>query len=77
MKIHDHVSSHHSFMYLWIVGAILVLGGLVYSYIGSHPNGIIDGRHEGDVRTTVAQFGNQLNSVSVLAPTAAEDIRST
>lgn len=63
-------------MYLWIAGAVLVLGGLVYSYVGSHPNGIIDGEHEGDVRTTIAQFGNQLNTVSVLAPTAAEDIRS-
>ena len=77
MKIHDHVSSHHSFMYLWIVGAVLVLGGLVYSYIGSHPTGIIDGSHEGDVRTTVAQFGNQLNSVSPQSPTVAEDIRSS
>jgi hypothetical protein len=75
MKIHDHVSSHHSFMYLWIVGAVLVLAGLSYSYIGSHPDGIIDGQHEGDVRTTVAQFGNQLNTVSLLSPTASEDIR--
>ncbi len=62
-------------MYLWIVGAILVLGGLAYSYVDSHPNGVIDNQHEGDVRTTVAQFGNQLNTVSVLSPTAAEDIR--
>lgn len=77
MKIHDHVSSHHSFMYLWIVGAVLVLGGLVYSYIGSHPTGIIDGSHEGDVRTTVAQFGNQLNSVSLQSPSVAEEIRSS
>lgn len=77
MKIHDHVSSHHSFMYLWIVGAVLVLGGLVYSYIGSHPTGIIDGSHEGDVRTTIAQFGNQLNSVSLESPTVAEEIRSS
>lgn len=77
MKIHDHVSPHHSFMYLWIVGAVLVLGGLVYSYLGTHPAGIIDGSHEGDARTTVAQFGNQLNSVSLLSPTAAEEIRSS
>lgn len=62
-------------MYLWIVGAVLVLGGLVYSYIGSHPAGIIDGSHEGDVRTTIAQFGNQLNSVSLQSPTVAEEIR--
>lgn len=62
-------------MYLWILGALLVFGGLVYSYIGSHPDGVIDGRHEGDVRTTVAQFGNQLNTVSVLSPGAPEDIR--
>lgn len=62
-------------MYLWIVGAILVLGGLVYSYIGSHPTGIIDGSHEGDVRTTIAQFGNQLNSVSLQSPEVAEEIR--
>jgi len=62
-------------MYLWIVGAVLVLGGLAYSYVDSHPDGVIDRQHEGDVRTTVAQFGNQLNTVSVLSPTAAEDIR--
>lgn len=62
-------------MYLWIVGALLVFGGLIYSYIGSHPDGILDGQHEGDVRTTVAQFGNQLNTVSLLSPTAGEDIR--
>ncbi len=75
MKIHEHVSSHHSFMYLWIVGALLVLGGLVYSYVGSHPAGIIDGQHEGDVRTTVAGFGNQLNSVSLLSPRVSEEIQ--
>lgn len=62
-------------MYLWIVGALLVLGGLAYSYVQSHPGGVIDGQHEGDVRTTVAQFGNHLNSVSVLSPSAAEDIQ--
>lgn len=62
-------------MYLWIVGALLVLGGLVYSYVGSHPAGIIDGQHEGDVRTTVAGFGNQLNSVSLLSPSASEEIQ--
>lgn len=61
-------------MYLWIVGAVLVLGGLVYSYIGTHPQGVIDGKHEGDVRTTVAAFGNELNSVSVLSPEAADQI---
>lgn len=77
MKIHEHVSSHHSFMYLWLVGAVLVLAGLTYSYIGSHPQGIIDGEHEGDVRTTIAQFGNQLNSVSLLSPSAPEDIART
>jgi len=54
-----------------------MLGGLVYSYVGTHPAGIIDGSHEGDVRTTVAQFGNQLNSVSLLSPTATEEIRSS
>lgn len=64
-------------MYLWLVGALLVLAGLAYSYIGSHPEGVIDGEHEGDVRTTIAQFGNQLNSVSLLAPTASEDIQRT
>ena len=77
MKIHDHVSSHHSFMYLWLGGALLVLAGLAYSYVGSHPQGIIDGEHEGDVRTTIAQFGNQLNSVSLLSPSAPEDIART
>ena len=38
---------------------IVVLAGLAYAYIGSHPEGIIDGEHEGDVLTTIAQFGNQ------------------
>lgn len=62
-------------MYLWIVGAVLVLGGLLYSYAVSHPQGVIDGEHEGDVRTTVAAFGNLLTTVNVAAPDAAEDIR--
>ncbi len=74
MKLHDHVSSHHSFMYLWILGALLVLGGMAYAYIGTHPNGVLDGEHEGDVRTTVAAFGAQLNTVSLLAPTARDDL---
>lgn len=63
-------------MYLWVVGALLVLGGLVYSYIGTHPNGILDGEHEGDVRTVVSGFGNQLNTVSLLSPTASSDIQT-
>ena len=62
-------------MYLWIVGAVLVFIGLGYSYIQSHPGGVIDGQHEGDVRTTVAAFGNSLAAVSLLSSTAAEDIR--
>ncbi len=75
-NLHRHVSSHHSFMYLWIVGAVLVFGGLIYSYLGSHPQGVIDGTHEGDVRSTVAAFGNQLNSVSRLSPHVADEIRA-
>ena len=75
-NLHHHVASHHSFMYLWIIGAVLVLGGLGYSYIASHPAGIIDGAHEGDVRSTVAAFGNQLNAVSTLSPAAAEEIQN-
>lgn len=71
---HDRLYPHHSFMYLWIVGALLVLGGLGYSYLQSHPAGVIDGEHEGDVRTTVAAFGNALNSVPLLSPTVSEDI---
>ena len=71
-----HMPPHQSFMYLWIVGAILVLAGLGYSYIQSHPAGIIDGQHEGDVRTTVAAFGNKLNTVSHSSLTLVEDIRS-
>ncbi len=63
-------------MYLWIAGALLVLAGLGYSYIASHPSGIIDGKHEGDVRTTVAQFGNQIDTVSLESPDAREDIRN-
>jgi hypothetical protein len=70
-----HASSHHSFMYLWILGALLVLLGLGISYLQSHPEGVIDGQHEGDVRATVLAFGNHLNDVSLLAPSAAEDIR--
>ncbi|HEY0979564.1 MAG TPA: hypothetical protein VGE23_01850 [Candidatus Paceibacterota bacterium] len=75
-NLHHHVASHHSFMYLWIIGAVLVLGGLVYSYVASHPAGVIDGAHEGDVRSTVAAFGNQLNAVSTLSPAAAEEIQN-
>lgn len=63
-------------MYLWIVGALLVLGGLMYSYVAEHPQGVIDGEHEGDVRSTVAAFGNQLNSVSLLSPSAADEMRN-
>ncbi len=62
-------------MYLWIVGAVLVFIGLGYSYIQSHPEGVLDGQHEGDVRTTVAAFGNTLAAVSLSSNTAAEDIR--
>lgn len=47
----------------------------MYSYIGSHPDGVIDGQHEGDVRTTVAGFGNQLNSVSLLSPNVTDEIQ--
>lgn len=63
-------------MYLWIVGALLVLGGLVYSYIGTHPQGVLDGEREGDVRTLIGAFGNQLDTVSLFAPDAAEEIRA-
>lgn len=72
----ERVSSHHSFIYLWVVGALLVLAGLVYGYVGSHPDGILDGAHEGDVRTTVTAFGNQLTTVSLGAADAAEQIRA-
>lgn len=75
MKIHKDIAAHHTFMYIWILGAVLVFGGLIYAYIGSHPQGVIDGEHEGDVRTVVAAFGNQMNSVSVLSPSAAEDLK--
>ena len=75
-NFHKHMSSHHSFMYLWVVGAMLVLGGLIWSYMASHPAGIIDGQPEGDVRSTVAAFGNQLNAVSLLSPDAADQIRA-
>ncbi|KND47119.1 MAG: hypothetical protein AB199_01665 [Parcubacteria bacterium C7867-004] len=75
MKFHEYVDHHHTFMYLWIVGALLVLGGLAYSYIDTHPQGVLDGQHEGDVRTLIGAFGNQLNTVSLLSPEAAEDIR--
>lgn len=63
-------------MYLWLLGALLVLGGLIWSYVASHPAGVIDGAHEGDVRSTVAAFGNQLNSVSLLSPDASDQIRA-
>lgn len=74
MKIREHVSNHHSFMYVWILGAVLVLGGLVYSYIGAHPEGVLEAKQEGDVRTLVAAFGNHLNSVSLLMPEAGQEI---
>lgn len=71
-----HLSSHNSFLFLWIAGAVLVFAGLGYSYIASHPAGVFDGQHEGDVRTTVAGFGNALATVSLLAPDAATQIRT-
>lgn len=76
MKIHERVESHHSFVSLWIIGALLVLGGLVYSYIDAHPEGVISAQAEGDVRTLIAAFGNQLNSVSIQSPEAPADIAS-
>ena len=62
-------------MYLWVVGALLVLVALAVSYVGSHPEGVLDGKHEGDVRTLVGAFGNQLNTVSLLSPEVADEIR--
>lgn len=76
MKIHERVESHHSFIYIWVIGALLVLGGLVYSYIGAHPEGVISAQAEGDVRTLIAAFGNQLNSVSIQSPEAGAAIAS-
>lgn len=73
--LHRHVSSHHSFMYLWLVGAALVFAGLGYSYLASHPEGVLDNSHEGEVRAVVSAFGNELNSVSLLGPDAAEQIQ--
>lgn len=71
-----HVSSHESFLYLWIIGALVVFGALGVSYFMSHPNGVFDGEHEGDVRTVVAGFGNALSAVSLFAPDAAAQIRT-
>jgi hypothetical protein len=62
-------------MYLWIVGAIAVLAALSVSYIGTHPQGILDGEHEGDVRSLVASFSNQMDSVSLQDPDVASTIR--
>jgi len=62
-------------MYFWIAGALAVLAALIYSYVGTHPQGVIDGEHEGDVRALVSSFSNQMDSVSLLAPDAAETIR--
>lgn len=73
--LHHHVSSHHSFMYLWLIGAALVFLGLGYSYFASHPQGVIDNKHEGEVRAIVNAFGNELNSVSLLSPDASEQIQ--
>jgi|GEM_PF-695708 len=75
MQIHKHATQHHAFMYLWILGAVVVLGALIYSYIGTHPQGVLDGEHEGDVRALVQSFSNQQDNVSLLAPDAAETIR--
>ncbi|MBU2103969.1 hypothetical protein KKD95_03070 [Patescibacteria group bacterium] len=63
-------------MYIWILGALLVLGALAYSYIGTHPEGVLDGEHEGDVRALVQSFSNQLDTVLLLEPDAAETIKS-
>jgi hypothetical protein len=76
MAPYRRIASHHSFLYLWVAGAVLVLSGLIYSYMAAHPQGVIDGEHEGDVRSTVAAFGNQLNAVSLLSPDAREQIRN-
>lgn len=62
-------------MWLWLVGAVLVFGGLLYSYIASHPEGVLDNKHEGEVRAVVGAFGNELNAVSLLAPDAVEQMR--
>ncbi len=75
MEFHRHVTQHHTFMYLWIVGSVLVLGALGLSYFQSHPEGVLDGQHEGDVRTLVGAFGNQLGTVSLLSPEAGHEIR--
>jgi len=75
LREHPHATPHHAFLYIWIVGAVLVFGGLAYAYFASHPEGVIDGQHEGDVRAVVAAFGNQLDTVSLLSPDAADDIR--
>lgn len=61
-------------MYLWLVGAALVLIGLGYSYLASHPQGVLDNQHEGEVRAVVGAFGNELASVSLLSPDAAGQI---
>lgn len=62
-------------MYLWLVGAALVFIGLGYSYFASHPQGILDNKHEGEVRAIVNAFGNELNSVSLQSPDASEQIQ--
>ena len=62
-------------MYLWVIGALLVLVALAVSYVGSHPEGVLDGKPEGDVRTLVGAFGNQLNTVSLRSPEVADEIQ--
>lgn len=73
-RLRSVASSHNAFIALWVVGALLVFVALGFSYITSHPEGIIDGAHEGDVRIAVTAFGNQLQTVSLLAPDASAHI---
>jgi len=63
-------------MYVWLLGAVAVLAALGFSYVIGHPEGIIDGEHDGDVRSLVSSFSNQMDAVSLLAPDAAETIRT-
>lgn len=63
-------------MYVWLLGAVAVLAALGFSYVISHPEGIIDGEHDGDVRSLVSSFSNQMDAVSLLAPDAAGTIRA-
>lgn len=63
-------------MYIWIVGAVLVLGGLGFAYVSEHPSVVRDADRDTEVRSLVAQFGAVLQKVSLTEPDATSTLDS-